>query len=202
MTTARRSPPRSWSATPATSCSARWAAPGSSASRRRACSSSARAGSARRSRSISRRPASARSASSTTMCVSLSNLQRQIIHRTDKIGAPKVESARETLAALNPHVAVVPHEMRLTAENARELHRRLRRRRRRLRQFRHALSRRRYLRRAENPAGDGGGRPLRRFGDGAEALRGRQSRPIATSFPRRRRRACCRPAPRPAFSAR
>ena len=36
--------------------------------------------------------------------VSLSNLQRQIIHRTDKIGAPKVESARETLAAINPHV--------------------------------------------------------------------------------------------------
>ena len=73
--------------------------------------------------------------------VSLSNLQRQIIHRTDNIGAPKVESAREALAAINPHVTVVPHRMRLTAENARELHRRLRHRRRRLRQFRHALPR-------------------------------------------------------------
>ena len=51
--------------------------------------------------------------------VSLANLQRQIIHRTDRIGAAKVESARETLAALNPHVAVEAHEMRLTAENAR-----------------------------------------------------------------------------------
>src|SRR3954447_631620 len=53
--------------------------------------------------------------------VSLSNLQRQIIHRTEKIGAPKVESARETLAAINPHVTVVPHRMRLNAENAREI---------------------------------------------------------------------------------
>jgi molybdopterin/thiamine biosynthesis adenylyltransferase len=53
--------------------------------------------------------------------VSLSNLQRQIIHRTEKIGAPKVESAKETLAAINPHVNVVTHQMRLNAENAREL---------------------------------------------------------------------------------
>ena len=36
--------------------------------------------------------------------VSLSNLQRQIIHRTEQVGAPKVESAREALAAINPHV--------------------------------------------------------------------------------------------------
>jgi molybdopterin/thiamine biosynthesis adenylyltransferase len=50
--------------------------------------------------------------------VSLSNLQRQIIHRSDRVGAAKTESARETLAALNPHVTVVPHPVRLTAENA------------------------------------------------------------------------------------
>jgi molybdopterin/thiamine biosynthesis adenylyltransferase len=53
--------------------------------------------------------------------VSLSNLQRQIIHRTGRIGAAKVESAREMLAALNPHVKVVPHRVRLNAENARKL---------------------------------------------------------------------------------
>jgi molybdopterin-synthase adenylyltransferase len=53
--------------------------------------------------------------------VSLSNLQRQIIHRTEKIGAPKVESAKETLFAINPHVMVIPHQMRLNAENAREI---------------------------------------------------------------------------------
>jgi len=53
--------------------------------------------------------------------VSLANLQRQIIHRTARIGAAKVESARETIAALNPHVAVEAHDMRLTVENARAL---------------------------------------------------------------------------------
>ena len=53
--------------------------------------------------------------------VSLSNLQRQIVHSTEKIGAAKVESARETLHALNPQVNVVPHQVRLTAENAREI---------------------------------------------------------------------------------
>ena len=53
--------------------------------------------------------------------VSLSNLQRQIIHSTKKIGAPKVESARETLFAINPHVNVVAHQVRMTAENARGL---------------------------------------------------------------------------------
>ena len=53
--------------------------------------------------------------------VSLANLQRQIIHRTARIGAAKVESAREALAALNPHVAVETHDVRLTAENARAL---------------------------------------------------------------------------------
>ena len=50
--------------------------------------------------------------------VSLSNLQRQIIHRTERIGAPKVDSARETLAGVNPHVRVVAHATRLTAETA------------------------------------------------------------------------------------
>jgi molybdopterin/thiamine biosynthesis adenylyltransferase len=47
-----------------------------------------------------------------------SNLQRQVIHTTDRVGMSKVESARATIGALNPDVAVVAHETRLTAENA------------------------------------------------------------------------------------
>jgi molybdopterin/thiamine biosynthesis adenylyltransferase len=53
--------------------------------------------------------------------VSLSNLQRQIIHSTDRVGQPKADSAREALRAINPHVEVIPQRVRLTAENAREL---------------------------------------------------------------------------------
>jgi molybdopterin/thiamine biosynthesis adenylyltransferase len=53
--------------------------------------------------------------------VSLANLQRQIIHTTGRVGTPKVESAEAALTALNPHVAVVPHQLRLTAANAREI---------------------------------------------------------------------------------
>lgn len=52
--------------------------------------------------------------------VSLSNLQRQVIHRTGDIGRPKVESAAEAVAALNPHVKVVSHPFRLTEANAEE----------------------------------------------------------------------------------
>jgi adenylyltransferase/sulfurtransferase len=50
--------------------------------------------------------------------VSLSNLQRQVIHATADIGRPKVESARTAIARLNPHVAVEVHPVRLTAANA------------------------------------------------------------------------------------
>jgi adenylyltransferase/sulfurtransferase len=50
--------------------------------------------------------------------VDLSNLQRQILHRTEDVGRPKVESARETIAAHNPDVRVVPHNVALTSENA------------------------------------------------------------------------------------
>jgi molybdopterin/thiamine biosynthesis adenylyltransferase len=50
--------------------------------------------------------------------VSLSNLQRQIIHGTADIGRPKVESAAATIADLNPHVTVAPHALRLQSENA------------------------------------------------------------------------------------
>src|SRR6201991_1651717 len=47
--------------------------------------------------------------------VSLSNLQRQIIHATPDIGVPKVASAAATIARLNPHVAVEAHDARMTA---------------------------------------------------------------------------------------
>jgi len=50
--------------------------------------------------------------------VDLSNLQRQIVHPTGRIGVNKVESARATLAAINPEVAVEPHPLHLDAANA------------------------------------------------------------------------------------
>jgi adenylyltransferase/sulfurtransferase len=53
--------------------------------------------------------------------VSLSNLQRQIIHATPDVGVLKVESAAGEIARLNPHVAVEKHATRLTAANALEL---------------------------------------------------------------------------------
>jgi molybdopterin/thiamine biosynthesis adenylyltransferase len=53
--------------------------------------------------------------------VSLSNLQRQVIHTTERIGMAKVESARAALAALNPQVAVLSHQVRLTAQNGRNI---------------------------------------------------------------------------------
>ena len=53
--------------------------------------------------------------------VSLSNLQRQVIHATPDVGAPKVESAAAAIARLNPHVAVEAHATRLTAANALDL---------------------------------------------------------------------------------
>lgn len=46
-----------------------------------------------------------------------SNLQRQVIHTTDRIGMPKVESARIAMEAVNPDVTVITHDMRLTKEN-------------------------------------------------------------------------------------
>lgn len=49
--------------------------------------------------------------------VDASNLQRQVIHGLDRIGMPKVESAAQTLANLNPDTKVVPFIERLTSEN-------------------------------------------------------------------------------------
>jgi sulfur-carrier protein adenylyltransferase/sulfurtransferase len=46
-----------------------------------------------------------------------SNLQRQIVHSTESLGEPKVESARRAIEALNPDVEVVAYKERLTSEN-------------------------------------------------------------------------------------
>lgn len=50
--------------------------------------------------------------------VSLSNLQRQVIHDTGAVGLTKVESAIRSIGRINPHVQVEPFETRLTAETA------------------------------------------------------------------------------------
>ena len=53
--------------------------------------------------------------------VDLSNLQRQVIHRTSDIGLAKVDSARRALTEINPEVAVEVHDERLEAGNAERL---------------------------------------------------------------------------------
>ena len=50
--------------------------------------------------------------------VSLSNLQRQVIHTTPDVGRAKVESAAAAIANLNPHVKIATHSGRLNAANA------------------------------------------------------------------------------------
>ena len=53
--------------------------------------------------------------------VSLSNLQRQVIHGTPDLGRPKIESAADAVRRLNPHVTVEGHALRLDRENAADL---------------------------------------------------------------------------------
>jgi molybdopterin/thiamine biosynthesis adenylyltransferase len=53
--------------------------------------------------------------------VSLSNLQRQVIHGTPDVGEAKTDSAAAAIRRLNPHIAVEIHATRLTAENALDL---------------------------------------------------------------------------------
>lgn len=53
--------------------------------------------------------------------VSLSNLQRQIIHGTPDVDRLKVDSAADRIHALNPHIKFQPHAMRLTAANAMQI---------------------------------------------------------------------------------
>ena len=53
--------------------------------------------------------------------VALSNLQRQVIHRSEDVGILKTESAANAIRRLNPHVEVVSHVARLTPDNAPDL---------------------------------------------------------------------------------
>ena len=53
--------------------------------------------------------------------VDLSNLQRQVIHNSERIGVPKVDSAEESIRALNPDVKVVKHQTRLDSSNILEI---------------------------------------------------------------------------------
>ena len=53
--------------------------------------------------------------------VDASNLQRQVLHTTDRIGQPKTASARIALEALNPDVRVVEHRVRMSSENVDEI---------------------------------------------------------------------------------
>jgi molybdopterin/thiamine biosynthesis adenylyltransferase/rhodanese-related sulfurtransferase len=50
-----------------------------------------------------------------------SNLHRQVIHGTSSVGRPKIDSAADRIADINPHVRVVKHETRLTSDNALEI---------------------------------------------------------------------------------
>ena len=53
--------------------------------------------------------------------VSLSNLQRQIIHETDAVGVAKTKSAARTIRRINPHIEVICHDRRFEAQNAIEI---------------------------------------------------------------------------------
>ncbi len=53
--------------------------------------------------------------------VDLTNLQRQILYRTDSVGTPKVEAARSALSALNPDVKIVPLQKRIEAKDLQSL---------------------------------------------------------------------------------
>jgi molybdopterin/thiamine biosynthesis adenylyltransferase/rhodanese-related sulfurtransferase len=53
--------------------------------------------------------------------VDLSNLQRQVIHTTDRIGVAKVDSAEQSITAINPDVKVVKYKTRLDASNIMEI---------------------------------------------------------------------------------
>ncbi|HXV64619.1 MAG TPA: molybdopterin-synthase adenylyltransferase MoeB [Vicinamibacteria bacterium] len=53
--------------------------------------------------------------------VDLSNLQRQVTYSANDVGRPKLDAAIQRLSGINPHIELVPHEARLSSENALEL---------------------------------------------------------------------------------
>ena len=53
--------------------------------------------------------------------VDITNLQRQILHGTEEIGKPKLESAKRRISSVNPNVQIVKHSCRLDSDNALEI---------------------------------------------------------------------------------
>ena len=53
--------------------------------------------------------------------VDFTNLQRQIVHRTDRVGTSKLESAAATVQAINPNIQIVKHDTMITSDNALEI---------------------------------------------------------------------------------
>ena len=107
--------------------------------------------------------------------VSLSNLQRQVLHATPDIGRSKVASAAAALARLNPHVAVEGLAFRLDEETAARPRPRPRPRPRRQRQLRDPLCRQCRLRRRRRPAPRRGDEPV---GGADRPLSSRGRRPL------------------------
>ena len=103
--------------------------------------------------------------------VDLSNLQRQVIHTTDRIGVPKVDSAEETISAINPDVEVVKYPVRLDASNIVEIIEGYDVDRRRPRQLPHALPAQRRVGASRHPRRLGGDPGLRRAAVGVQAPR-------------------------------
>ncbi len=138
--------------------------------------------------------------------VALSNLQRQVIHRSEDVGVLKTESAANAIRRLNPHVEVVSHVARLTPDNAPDL----------LGPYDIVAdgSDNFATRYAVSDACFHAGKPLVTAAVGTfdatlTTLRPHETgpmvdrtRPIAACSRTRRRRAPCRPARRPAFSVR
>ncbi|MCM8811564.1 MAG: molybdopterin-synthase adenylyltransferase MoeB [Candidatus Omnitrophica bacterium] len=53
--------------------------------------------------------------------VDFTNLQRQVLYTTQDVGKPKLQAAKERLQAINPHIRIETHEVRLSSENAMEI---------------------------------------------------------------------------------
>ena len=184
-------------ATRATPCCPRSARRGRRSCCSRRCCASARAGSARRPGLYLAAAGVGTVGFVDDDVVDASNLQRQILHATDRVGMPKVESAKVAIAKLNPDVKVIGHQTRLDVGERARHHQGLRRHRRRRGQLPDALPAQR--RGAE--AGQAGDRrqhlPLRGDGDDVPAVRGpllplllSASRRRPTWRRRARRRAC------------
>ena len=131
--------------------------------------------------------------------VDLSNLQRQVIHSSERIGVPKVDSAELTINALNPDVKVEKYALRLGPENIMEVLGRLGRGRRRSGQLPHPVPAERRVGAAGDPGRVGGDPRVRGPAVGVQALR--RARATGACSRCRRRRSWRPRAARTACSA-